>query len=127
MIPALSGNPLIALMTVLLVGVAGGLGSVIRALLAKWSGLLPWGILVANTVAAVLIGFWYTGLPWDLSSAIITTVILVGFAGALSTFSSVTQDMVNFYHRGRLIQMILTAGGNIFIPLIALLLITASL
>lgn len=127
MMTLLATNPLLAVAVVLMVGVAGGIGSVIRAVLASWSGFLPWGILVANTAAAVLIGFWYTGLPWDLSERIVTTVVVLGFAGALSTFSSVTQDMANFYLRGRLIQMIFTGSGNIFLPLVALLLITASL
>lgn len=127
MMALLPTNPLLALAVVLMVGIAGGIGSVVRALLSTWTGFLPWGVLVANTAAAVFIGFWYTGLPWDLSERIVTTVLVLGFAGALSTFSSVTQDMTNYYLRGRLIQMIFTGSGNIFLPLVALLLITASL
>ena len=38
----------------LMIGVAGGIGSVLRALLAKLDGWLPYGLFLANSLAAGL-------------------------------------------------------------------------
>jgi len=109
-------------MVFLLIGVAGGAGSVLRALLSRFDGWLPHGLFLANSVAAALVG-------WLLSGPDITpdylSMLTIGFAGGLSTFSTAMKASFDFYHRGRLVQAGITMAGNLFIPLGALMLATA--
>jgi fluoride ion exporter CrcB/FEX len=106
--------------TVLLVGLAGGLGSVARVQLTKWSGALPFGVILTNTLAATLLG-WLLSLP---SIPLETfTALSMGLAGGLSTFSAVSKSAFNFYHRGRLTQALLTLLTNLLIPLTALIVV----
>mgnify|MGYP006192509197 CR=1 FL=1 len=106
----------------LLIGVAGGAGSVLRALLSRFDGWLPYGLFLANSMAVGLVG-WLLAGP-DLTSEYLS-VITIGFAGGLSTFSTAMKSSFDFYHRGRLVQSILTMAGNLFIPIGALMLATA--
>jgi len=106
----------------LLVGVAGGAGSVARALLTRLDGWLPYGLFLANSLAATLVGWLLAG---PTLTADYLTVLTVGFAGGLSTFSTAMKASFNFYHRGRLFQSGLTMAGNLFIPIGALMLATA--
>jgi CrcB protein len=102
-----------------LIGVAGGAGSVIRALLARLDGWLPYGLFLANSLAAGLVGWLLAG---PTLTADYHTVLTVGFAGGLSTFSTAMKASFDFYHRGRLVQSAITMVGNLFIPMVALML-----
>ena len=103
----------------ILIGVAGGAGSVMRALLTRFDGWLPYGLFLANSLAAGLVG-------WLLAGPTLTTdyfaVLTVGLAGGLSTFSTAMKASFDFYHRGRLVQSSITMVGNLFIPIGALML-----
>ena len=106
----------------ILIGVAGGAGSVIRALLTRFDGWLPYGLFLANSMAAGLVGWLLAG---PTLTADYFTVLTVGFAGGLSTFSPAMKASFDFYHRGRLVQSALTMVGNLFIPIGALMLAAA--
>ena len=106
----------------ILIGIAGGAGSVIRALLTRFDGWLPYGLFLANSLAAGLVGWLLAG---PTLTADYFTVLTVGFAGGLSTFSTAMKASFDFYHRGRLVQSALTMVGNLFIPIIALMLAAA--
>ena len=106
----------------ILIGVAGGAGSVIRALLTRFDGWLPYGLFLANSLAAGLVGWLLAG---PTLTADYFTVLTVGFAGGLSTFSTAMKACFDFYHRGRLVQSALTMVGNLFIPIGALMLAAA--
>jgi CrcB protein len=103
----------------ILIGAAGGTGSVIRALLARFDGWLPYGLFLANSLAAGLVGWLVVG---STLTAGYLTVLTVGFAGGLSTFSTAMRASFDFYHRGRLVQSSITLVGNLFIPMVALML-----
>ncbi len=64
----------------LLVCLLGGVGATLRYALAKWSGTLPWGILLGNTLAATVATVALTGQ--------VSVVLVSGLAGGLSTFST---------------------------------------
>jgi fluoride exporter len=98
----------------LLVAVGGGIGSVVRGFLAQWRGLLDWGTITANSLAAGLVGLILGGPNFALESP---EFWLIGLAGGLSTFSGVVSDAYDFFHRGRLIQATLTGVANLGIPL----------
>ncbi len=119
-------NPLFAIAVVIGIGILGGIASVVRASVTNWKGLLPWGTLLVNTIAVVFIGFWFAFYPAESSVAWVSALLVAGFAGGLSTFSTMAGELVFYFQRGRMMQMIFTAAGNIFIPLTGLLVITAS-
>lgn len=118
--PLAGQSPLELLLTVGALSLIGGLAAVMRAFLSNWRGLLPWGILLGNTLAASSIGL---ALKLELPNAL-TTAIAVGLAGGLSTFSGVAKDCFDFYHRGRLAQSALNAFANLGLPTLSLLVIT---
>ena len=105
---------------VFLVGLAGGLGGVVRVQLTRWGGALPFGVILTNTLAAGLLG-WLLSLPSIPFETY--TAISMGLAGGLSTFSAVSKEAFNFYHRGRLTQALLTLLTNTLIPLTALMIL----
>jgi len=107
------------LLVFILVGIAGGAGSVVRALLTRFDGWLPYGLFLANSLAAGLVGWLLAG---PTLTADYLTVLSVGFAGGLSTFSTAMKASFDFYHRGRLVQSSITLVGNLFIPMVALML-----
>ncbi len=106
----------------LLIGLAGGVGSVIRALLSKLDGWLPFGLFLANSLAAGLVA-WLLLRP-ELTVDLLA-IASVGFAGGLSTFSTAMKACFEFYLRGRLIQAVITMVGNLVAPMLAVMLATA--
>ena len=81
-----------------LVAVLGGLGAVVRFLLSKIEGKLPWGILIANTLAAAI----GASAVASFGVANPTTVLLVaGFAGGLSTFSTLIAQTASLWLEGK--------------------------
>jgi fluoride ion exporter CrcB/FEX len=103
-----------------MVGLAGGLGAVVRALLSNWKGALHFGLLTANVLAGAALGLVLDTATFDQA---LFTLGIAGFAGGLSTFAGVSQSAWEFWHRGRLVQMLLTLATNILFPVTALLLV----
>lgn len=102
-----------------LLGLAGGLGSVLRVFLMRWQGALPFGLILTNTLAAAFVGFLLAG--YDLPQGYLL-IAVVGLAGGLSTFAGVSKAAWEFWHNGRLVQMLLTLITNLLIPILALML-----
>jgi CrcB protein len=69
----------------LTVGLAGGVGAVLRFWLAPLHGWLPWGTLIANILASAFAGFIV--LSFD-SASFLEVSLVAGFAGGLSTLST---------------------------------------
>ena len=57
----------------ILIGVAGGAGSVIRALLTRFDGWLPYGLFLANSLAAGLVGWLVVGSTLTAGYLTLTT------------------------------------------------------
>jgi fluoride ion exporter CrcB/FEX len=104
----------------LLIGLFGGVGALLRASLVKWEGVLAWGLLTANTLAASLVAWIWSGPPLPAGS---NEVLIIGLAGGLSTFSTVAKVSFDFYHRGRILQAISVLALNLFVPLGAVMLV----
>jgi CrcB protein len=98
----------------LAVGVLGGLGSVIRHLAELWTGVIPWGILVANSVASFIAGGAYI-LGWH------EVALIVGLAGGLSTFSTFAAQTSSLWSSGLRLRALMNAGANFLIPPVTLL------
>ncbi len=97
------------LMLATLVILAGGFGAALRLWLGSWVGVLPWGILLANTAASFVAGLATGGLTGDEG---LQTLLVVGLAGGLSTFSSFAGQTVDYFRRGRIAQGLGNIGAN---------------
>jgi CrcB protein len=93
-------SPLEVFNPVILIGIAiaGGLGSILRFAISKWSGTIPWGILTANAVASFIAGF--AAIRFGVSDTWVA-ILVVGLAGGLSTFSSWAGAVVQMVASGR--------------------------
>jgi CrcB protein len=77
-----------------MVALLGGLGASIRFWLAKYQGTLPWGTLLANSVAAMI------GAAAIASQGIshpVTVLLVAGLAGGLSTFSTLISQTTELW------------------------------
>jgi fluoride exporter len=107
------------LLLVLLIGAAGGLGSIIRVYITRWEGPVPFGVILTNSIAAGVVGYIYAGnLTQDY-----LLIASIGFAGGLSTFSGIAKAGFDFWHTGRLAQIFISLAANIVVPLLALMLV----
>ena len=88
----------------LLIGLGGGLGSMLRFGLSRWiaSGALPWGTVVANLLGSFLIGLILakTG-PMEGPNAHWQAFLAVGFCGGFTTFSSFSWQALEQLRNGQ--------------------------
>jgi CrcB protein len=77
--------------SILLVFLGGGLGSVIRyffsIIIPSAQGVFPWGTLLVNVLASFIIGI-VAGSKWMAVQETYRLLVAVGFCGGLSTFST---------------------------------------
>src|SRR5262245_22590227 len=89
----------------LLVGLGGGVGSMLRYLCQKWLNYnehnFPWGTFVVNIVGCLIIGVVYAasakGTGWSPQARLLLTA---GFCGGFTTFSSFSAENLNFLREG---------------------------
>jgi CrcB protein len=97
---------------ILLVAGLGGLGSILRFVLARFTGKLPWGILIANTLASVIAGVFLGGAQ----PAVPYAMLVVGFAGGLSTFSSWAAQTGTYWRAGDYRKATYNSALNLLLP-----------
>ena len=95
-----------------LVALAGGFGAVARYWLGTWSGKLPWGILLANSIGSFIAGLAVAG-------SIETAWIIIGLAGGLSTFSTFAAQTHNLIAKKQLALASLNIVLNLLIPAVS--------
>jgi CrcB protein len=103
----------------LAIGASGGVGSVLRWLITRWGGVLPFGLFAVNILAGAVLGYVYS---IELASELVA-IASIGLAGGLSTFAGVSKEAFLYYHRGRLAQMFLTLAINTLMPILSMLLV----
>ncbi|MEY4320669.1 MAG: hypothetical protein RLZZ471_610 [Actinomycetota bacterium] len=105
---------------ILLIALAGGLGSVVRLVFSGWRGKMPWGVLMANIVAGLVLGFIQVFTHWGLNNPLLIGVIFLGFCGGLSTFSSVAADTGNYWRDREFLKAWANLIANLTLPVVAL-------
>jgi fluoride exporter len=95
--------------SLVLVAIAGGFGAVARYFLSSWSGKLPWGILLANSIGSFIAGLAVTG-------SIESAWLIVGLAGGLSTFSTFAAQTHDLVAKRQLGLASLNIALNLLIP-----------
>jgi CrcB protein len=102
---------------VLVVALAGGVGAVLRSVLATFKGYLPWGILIANT-AATAVAAWAL-----LAAPQLGLVLVAGLAGGLSTFSTFVAQTWQLIADGKRLASALNIILNLIVPSTAVMLV----
>lgn len=105
----------------LAIALAGGLGAVIRLFVGRWRGRLPWGILLANTLAGLILAFLQM-ISLQIDDRFLFAVVFVGLCGGLSTYSSVAADTGNYLRDRAYGKAVANLAANLGIPLVAYLL-----
>ncbi|MCX6485316.1 MAG: CrcB family protein [Rhodoluna sp.] len=101
----------------LIVAAFGGVGALARGLLSKFNGYLPWGILLANTIATAI-------AAWALvASPQLQLILVAGLAGGLSTFSTFVQQTWQLIIDGRKLASFLNVLLNLVVPSTAVALV----
>jgi CrcB protein len=103
---ATPGTGITVLLVVLGIGVAGGIGAVLRLLLTKLDGWLPWGIMTANAL-----GSFTVGLANQTQLGLVGLIVIIGFAGGLSTYSAFVATTGEFLRAKLLKKAALNALG----------------
>jgi len=115
----------IKLQRIIYVGIGGGIGAVIRYLVAKQSANLfnssiPLGTLIVNVVGGFLIGvISELSMSTDLISPNLKLFLTTGIMGGLTTFSTFSYESISLLSDGRylagmaniLLNVILSLGG----------------
>jgi CrcB protein len=96
-------------LSVLIVAVMGGLGSTIRYLIGSWQSLLPWGILLANSIASFIAGL-------AVGDGLLELALIAGFAGGLSTFSTFAAQTLELWTTRSKALALLNGVLNLVLP-----------
>lgn len=115
------------LKTLLLVGLGGGVGSIIRYMAGLYvhryfPSTFPWGTLAVNVIGCFLIGLFMglsdrsTGLDpnWRL-------LLVVGFCGGFTTFSALSMESIDLLQNNQAMTAFLYIGLSVVVGLSATL------
>lgn len=110
---------------ILLVGVGGGLGSILRYLCQKWvyqfyPHPFPWGTFLVNIAGCFLIGLFYAGAEkGTLLTADWRLFLTTGLCGGFTTFSTFAYENMNLLRNGDITYFILYTLGSFIVGLMA--------
>ena len=104
---------------ILLVGLGGGIGSVLRFLIQRWmNAVYPWGTLTVN-----ILGCFAIGLLWGLFTLHIDEqkrlLLVTGLCGGFTTFSSFTYEGLDMMMQGRWLPFVGYTTGSVALGLLA--------
>jgi CrcB protein len=104
--------------TLLLIGLGGGLGSILRYFCQKWIYQLyphpfPWGTFLVNVAGCFLIGLFYAASE---KSVIFTAdwrlLLTTGFCGGFTTFSTFAYENMTLLRNGDIGYFFLYSIGS---------------
>lgn len=113
--------------SLLIVGLGGGLGSILRYLCQKWVYEIyphpfPWGTFIVNIAGCFLIGIFYS---LSEKSALFTTewrlLLTTGFCGGFTTFSAFAFENLNLLRTGDTVYFFLYIIASVVLGIAAVL------
>lgn len=111
--------------TILLIGLGGGIGSILRYLTTLafnrlWPATFPWGTFTVNIAGSflvgILIGFVGRQLPVN---ADLRFLLITGFCGGYTTFSTFASENVNLLQSGQPLTAFAYMAGSLLAGLLA--------
>ncbi len=86
--------------------VGGGIGSVLRMGVGRWTLLqwgtaFPWGTLIVNVVGSFLIGLLAARLSAFEANYTLRLFLVTGLLGGFTTFSAFSLDSMTLWQRGQ--------------------------
>lgn len=117
-------SSILGVTTLLMLGVAGALGSVARFAFSEWAtkrwpGTFPLATLLINVTGAFALGLLMTVGGADSALAQERLVLGTGFLGGYTTFSTLSYDTHSLYRSGQTGAAWLNALGSLAIGLAA--------
>ena len=110
---------------ILLVGLAGGFGSVLRYAIQRLvqphsAGVFPTGTFLINITGCLLIGIFWGWLARSGNvNEEIKLLLMTGFCGGFTTFSAFTLESIGLLKEDKLGLFIFYVGGSIILGLLA--------
>jgi CrcB protein len=110
---------------ILLVGLGGASGSVLRFLCQKWIGSLsnlsfPVGTFIVNITGCFLIGLLFSYAAKNENISYDTQLLLMtGFCGGFTTFSAFTLEGMSLLKEDKTGLFLLYIGGSVIVGLLA--------
>ena len=104
---------------ILLVGLGGGVGSILRYFCQRSFNLdFPYGTLVVNILGCLLIGILWGVFDKQFDEPK-KLLLVTGFCGGFTTFSSFTYEAVQMIQGNRWFIFILYTTASVFLGLLA--------
>lgn len=111
--------------TLILVGIGGGLGSILRYLTSLWAtkyfqSVFPLATFTANVLGCLFIGI-LLGLfeRQQLTDPDLKFLLIIGFCGGYTTFSSFAAENINLLQNGHLSTFFLYSIASFVTSLVA--------
>ena len=109
----------------LLVGLGGGMGSMIRYLIQRWTTnhflqSFPWGTFGVNVIGCLLIGlFWGISFKGFENNEQWKLLLMTGFCGGFTTFSAFTLEGIGLIREERYAVFVGYLAASVAIGLLA--------
>lgn len=113
--------------SILIVGLGGGAGSMLRYLCQKWvyqfyPHPFPWGTLLVNIVGCFLIGIFYeVSEKTSLFTPEWRLLLTTGFCGGFTTFSAFAFENLNLVRSGDMTYFLLYIAASVVAGIAAVL------
>jgi CrcB protein len=113
------------LKNILLVGIGGGVGSVLRYLISRYVEMqaltsFPLGTFIVNIVGCFIIGVIYGLAIRNMASPEMRILLAAGFCGGFTTFSTFSYETLSLIRDGQPGFALLYIAGSVLAGLIAL-------
>ncbi len=114
-------------MNLLIIGIGGFLGAILRYLVSGWvyrvfGSALPWGTLAVNIIGSFILGFFFTySINKMAVSPEFRNFISIGLLGAFTTFSTFSYETIMLMQQELYKETIMNISFNVIFCLIAAL------
>lgn|SRR5690554_4490904 len=111
--------------TIILVGIGGGIGSILRyltsVLFAKcFQTGFPWGTLSVNVIGSLIIGLLIGCFSREgISQPDLKFLFVIGFCGGYTTFSAFSLESINLFQSGNSALAFTYIAASVLISLLA--------
>ena len=92
-------------LTILLIFLGGGLGSLARYSVTLGvkqfsEGIFPWATLISNVLSCLIIGIALSVFSQKMQDTNLKAFVMIGFCGGFSTFSTFSAETVRIFRDG---------------------------